>query len=452
MGAAIAALEQLGRVLAAQPRPRIDDLGRAGQDPDDDLAGGGVLHRVADQVAQRHRHRRFRRVDHQLRGLFKPQLQRLAADLGAEGVQQLPGHLAHVRVAVPALVAREQQQGADQVGALLLRALDAQQPRLGPLVQLRAREQQLDRPADHRQRRAQFMADVGVEFAVALHHFGQARGVVVQRPGQLADLVIGEVDRQRLGPGVAAGALQAPGKLGHRAHHPRRRPPAQQHRQQRHHQHRAQDRALELGLAARGLGHVIGQEEPFLRRLAHRQLVGERLPRLVHSAQVVDAVGKVGPVRLVQAQGFEPVALDHPPDHLLHRQRRPAGGMGVIQARVLVDVLVQHVLDQRVLHPVARFLGQEREQHREPEAEQDERDDDAAAQAPPVAWPASGRRPRVSFRHLAARSDSRCRGGSGSAGWRTACRPSPAGRGCAPAASPNPAAPRPRPGSPAPGA
>ncbi len=46
--------------------------------------------------------------------------------------------LADVGGAVAALVARQQQQGADQVGALLLGALDAQQAAAGLLVQVRA--------------------------------------------------------------------------------------------------------------------------------------------------------------------------------------------------------------------------------------------------------------------------------------------------------------------------
>jgi hypothetical protein len=57
---------------------------------------------------------------------------------------------------------------------LLLGALDALQPRARAFVQVRLRQQQLDGAADHRQRRAQFVADVGVELAVALHDFGQA--------------------------------------------------------------------------------------------------------------------------------------------------------------------------------------------------------------------------------------------------------------------------------------
>ena len=96
---------------------------------------------------------------------------------------------------MPALVAREQQQRADQVGALLLGALDAAQARLHALVEFGTRQQQLGRAADHRQRRAQFVADVGVELAVALHHFGQARGVIVERGGELADFVVREMRR-----------------------------------------------------------------------------------------------------------------------------------------------------------------------------------------------------------------------------------------------------------------
>ena len=81
---------------------------------------------------------------------------------------------------------------------MLLGALDALQARARLVVEFGPRQQQLGRAADHRQRRAQFVADVGVELAVALHDFGQARGVVVERRGQLADFVVGEMRGQRV--------------------------------------------------------------------------------------------------------------------------------------------------------------------------------------------------------------------------------------------------------------
>src|SRR3546814_7535151 len=142
---------------------------------------GCLLDRVADQVAERDVDGRVRRVHHQLIVAFQAQFQRLAAELGTVGVEQLLGDAPDVGGAVPALVARQQQQRADQVRALLLGALDAQQARLRLLVDSRQREQQLDCALHHRQWRAQLVADVGVELAVTHHHIGEALGVIVER-------------------------------------------------------------------------------------------------------------------------------------------------------------------------------------------------------------------------------------------------------------------------------
>jgi hypothetical protein len=43
------------------------------------------------------------------------------------------------------------------------------------------------------------VADVGVELAVALDHFGEARRIVVERLGELADFVAGEMRTQEFG-------------------------------------------------------------------------------------------------------------------------------------------------------------------------------------------------------------------------------------------------------------
>src|SRR3546814_7640432 len=75
----------------------------------DHLAVGGVLDRVADQVAERDDDGRFRRVHHQLIVAFQAQFQRLAAELGTVGVEQLLGDAPDIGGAVPALVARQQQ-------------------------------------------------------------------------------------------------------------------------------------------------------------------------------------------------------------------------------------------------------------------------------------------------------------------------------------------------------
>ena len=451
VGAAIAALEQALGVLVAQPRAGIGHLHPIRQQAHHHLALRGVLDRVADQVAQRHRQRRLRCIDHPPGRAFQAQFQRLAAELGAVRVEQLLGHLGHVTAALAALVARQQQQRADQVAALLLGALDAQQPGAGAFIQLRAREQQLHRAFDHRQRRAQFMADVGVELAVALHHFGQPQRIGVQRLGQLPDLVVGKVGGQRLGMAAAAIGAQARGQFGHRLHHPRRRPPADQQRKRTEQQDRGQQHALELDLAAGGLAHVVGQEEPGLGRLAHRQLVGELPALLVDGGDGVVAGGQVVPLRVFLAHVVEAVGREHEGADLLHRQLGAARGIERVQACVLVDIAVHHVLDQLVLHPLARVVGEEREQGRQARAQQQEREDDAGAQPPaqpPRAAPCRGH--ALSCRHRGRRCGSRSRAGSGCRAPGRACRSRRAGRGYARAGNRNRAAPRPRPGSPAP--
>ena len=150
---------------------------------------------------------------------FQPQFHRLAGQLRPVAIQLLLRHFRDIALAHRTFIAREQQQGADQVGALLLGALDASQPGACALVQLGARQQQFHRPPDHRQWRAQLMTDIGIELTVALHHLGQARSVIIQRLGQLAHFVIWKAGRQRFRLGAVAGAAQALRQIGHRGHH-----------------------------------------------------------------------------------------------------------------------------------------------------------------------------------------------------------------------------------------
>src|SRR3546814_9137670 len=78
-------------------------------------------------------------------------------------------------------------------------------------------------------------------------------------------------------------------------------------------------RTVETLLASHRLGHVVSEEEPFVRRLPDSQLVGERDAVFVHTAEVVDAVAQLVPVRLLDAQRLEAVALDHASADLLDR-------------------------------------------------------------------------------------------------------------------------------------
>ncbi len=316
------------------------------------------------------------------------------------------------------------------------------------LVEVRPRQQQLGSAADHRQRGAQFVADVGIELAVALDHFGQAVGIIIQRLGQLADFVVCEVRRQRLRlAGAAAIGAQPRRQVGHRPHHFRGGPPAQHQRQQAEDQHRGQQGAVELHLAALRLGHVVGEEEPGLVGLAHRQAVGEWATLFVQAADdAVDAGLEVDPVRVFFVDAVELVAGVHPAADLVDRHRRVVARIGVEPAHVLVDVAFHHVFDELVFHARARPLGGEREQAGQAEAQQHERKDDSTPQPPAVpaalvGGPGGG---ASRLRHRARRSGSRYRGGSGSAARRTACRPRRAGHGCARAASPNRAVLRPR--------
>ncbi len=302
MGAAVAALEQLGGVLFAQAGARIDHFHCIAQHAHTHLAVLGVFDGVADQVAERDRQGGFRGIDDQIALAFQHEFQGFSAELGAVRVDQLFGHLGDIAAALPALVAREQQQRADQIAALLLGALDALQPLQHLFVQVGLGQQQLGGAADHRQRGAQFVADVGVEFAVALHHFGQTRRVVVQRFGQLADLVVREVRGQWLGlAGAAAIGPQACGQIGDRPHHLGRGPPADQQRKPAEHQYRQDQGALELDFALQRLGHVVGEEEPFARRFAHRKLVRIGSAAFVDAGDGVDAVGQLVPLRLFAA-------------------------------------------------------------------------------------------------------------------------------------------------------
>ncbi|KAG1388287.1 hypothetical protein G6F59_016025 [Rhizopus arrhizus] len=118
------------------------------------------------------------------------------------------------------------------------------------------------------------MAAGRIELAVALHHLGQPRRVIIQRLCQLPHLIVGEARRQRFGiAGAAAIGTQPRCQIRDRLHHLRRRPPAQHQRQHAEHQHRQHQRAVELFATAHAVGHVIGKEEPGIIALAHGQLL-----------------------------------------------------------------------------------------------------------------------------------------------------------------------------------
>ena len=80
-----------------------------------------------------------------------------------------------------------QQQCIGQFGRLADGTFDALAEAFVGLVGKVLPHQQFGRRRDHRQWRAQFVADIGIELAVAFDQLGQAGRVVVERLGDLAD-------------------------------------------------------------------------------------------------------------------------------------------------------------------------------------------------------------------------------------------------------------------------
>ncbi|KAG0925350.1 hypothetical protein G6F32_013590 [Rhizopus arrhizus] len=138
----------------------------------------GVAAGVAHQVADHHLQHPWRRV--QLHRAIAVQVHRHRARY-----QQLVGvvhFIADDVVDIEQLdlrldigLAGQDQERIDHRFHVTAGALDALQALQHLLIQAGAGQQQLGGATDHRQRRAQFMADVSIELAVALHHLGQPR-------------------------------------------------------------------------------------------------------------------------------------------------------------------------------------------------------------------------------------------------------------------------------------
>jgi len=276
------------------------------------------------------------------------------------------------------------------------------------------------------------MADIGVEFAVALDPLGQLSGVIVERGGQLADLVIREILRQPFGVIAVLQSPHPPRQVGDRAHHPARRPQADQEREAGEHHHRDAEQDDQLLLAQGRARHVVADVAHQVVIAPHRQLVVPIAAGVVDLGHVVDAGFQALPGQWHPKRG--PRA---PGPGLIETERRGLLGIAAHLLDHVVDLALQRFLDQLILEPVAQRQRGQREGGRQAEAQQQKRQDDPASKPVPVL-------------HRDRRSGNQCRVGYESAPSRTVCRPPPAARGYARAGCPNRAVPRPTPGFPAP--
>ncbi|MGF6710474.1 hypothetical protein QFZ41_001438 [Luteibacter sp. W1I16] len=232
--------------------------------------------------------------------------------------------------------------------------------------------QQFRRAGDDRERRAQLVAHVGIEFAIALDHRGQPHGVFVQRDGQLTHLVVGKMGSQGLGLAHAPEVAQAARQVGHRPQHARRQPHAQNQREQAEQEDRGDHAGDQLALAQLIARDVELQEVDDAAFAPHRHLVVVVLPVLVRLVEVVHAGTERLPVqrRLVDRAIAERGALDDV-------ELRPFLG---IRAHFLVqriDLVLEGRVDQLLFDALTDVDRGEREQRAQAEPEQRERDDQA---------------------------------------------------------------------------
>ncbi len=309
---------------------------------------------------------------------------RLAPDMRAVHVDHLLDHFGDVgRLAIvrrAAFAARQQQQRVGEFGRLLGRALDALQAFADLVIDLVGGEQQFRRPRDHRERRAQFVTDVGVEVAVAHDDGGDALGIVVERGRQLADFVVGEMRPQRLGLAGLAQRADALGQLGDRAHHAARQPAADQQRQQRENQHAGAERRQQLPLVEFLRADVETQKRPVVIVLVDRQLVRTNLAFRTRLLNFVDA-GRVVLAALERNVGEVFRTLDVGVV-AAEMERRVGVGIRAFEVDEAFHFARQIVVDQLIFEACTQIDRRGGKQRRQAEAEQGERNDDAAAQPP----------------------------------------------------------------------
>ena len=295
-----------------------------------------------------------------------PQLQRLAAQMRAMGIEQLLGDAGDVgRRRVPRSLRDSSSRALIRsVHCCSARWMRCRRARVLSSMSGRG-QQQLDRAADHRQRRAQFMADVGVELAVALRPFrsGARRNRPAPRPAaptSSSAKCVASASGCELRPDLRRRLASSDTGLITRdaAHQPT-----------------SSDSAVNTAttpisallnwlLAALGLGHVVGEEEPRLGVLRTASLYENGLPSGLVPLIPWMPSGSAYHSGCSARSASKFVRLHHPSEHLLDRDVGILGRIRVIPTSELVDVLVHHVFDQLVLDAVARPVGGEGEEQR----------------------------------------------------------------------------------------
>src|SRR6185437_8536359 len=231
----------------------------------------------------------------------------LAAHLRALAFDHVGSDLAHLGGlaaggAAP-LGTRQQQQRLDQFGGLARGALDPLQPLAQFLGEVGRALQQFGGAGDYRQRRAQFVADIGIELAVALDHRSEPGRILIQRMRKFAHLVLGKVRRQRLGLAGSAEIAQSVGQVADRLENPTRQPQADRQRKQAEQQDRADQRQDQLLLAQVFATDVVASKTDDAILALHCQLVVSLAATLVYLIDVVNAALEVLPSQRHFVQG-----------------------------------------------------------------------------------------------------------------------------------------------------
>jgi hypothetical protein len=270
-------LEDAVGIGSADDRPGIGygqlaAVGRAaGADPD--VAAGNVVPgRVVDQVRdEAHRQHRVTGDDGGLEG----GVQAAVADVGGvEYVFRGGGQVDVFPDGEPALIARQQEQRADEVLGVVHGGADVN--RHAPQVVgrgVRAAEHDVDGRAHDRERGAQLMRGVGHEPLLTLERDLQPAEHVVERLGQLAELVAWTRQRDPRRQVVLRRGAGGRRDLLHRAQHPPGEDPAKDRGEGEHHGQRNQRVLQQVGEGQRLLvlrALLLKQRDA----RAHRGLIG----------------------------------------------------------------------------------------------------------------------------------------------------------------------------------
>ena len=194
--AAIAALEGLERAReqgGVHADAGVFDLQSVVPEANPDAAGVGEPRRIAQQVAQHHPEHARRRMQHGIGGVLHLQVHRLALELVAQPRDRVLDDVAGRKVLGlqrHLLVARQQQQGFHERFHRRIRGLDARQRAPRTFRQPVIVRHQVRGHADHGERRAQLVAGIAGEIALARHAGIHARPQPVQGIGQLARVAL----------------------------------------------------------------------------------------------------------------------------------------------------------------------------------------------------------------------------------------------------------------------